>query len=163
MIERRDLIAARPEFLACLSVQGIQHRVSRGSDPSLRLPAHRYFNAVHNRIWKLGSCDTGKRFGPSLLAVFTAAVGEDDSICDNRRLRHIHVTRKPRRLQRKFLTLRDDFESGNGAVRHRSMLDRIFVLRMLRPPEWREYPARSLRVLPTCHRTPHPRRGKVYV
>src|SRR5262249_26542062 len=155
MIERRDLIATRPKFLARLSVEGIQHRVSRGSDPSLRLRAHRNFDAIHNRIWKVRSCDTGRRFGPSLFTIFTAAVRENDSIRDDGWLRHIHVTPKPRWFEHKLLTLLEHFESGNGAVGYRAVLNGVLVLRMLRPPEGRENPARSFGVLPARHRTPH--------
>src|SRR5262249_32907070 len=103
------------------------------------------------------------RFRPSLLRILTAAVGEDDTVRDDGRLGLIHVPRNPRRLERKLVALLYDFECGDGAVRHWTVLDGIFVLWMLRTPERRQNPARSLGILPAGHRSPYAGGGKVDV
>src|SRR5262245_28232512 len=127
----------------------------RSRDSALRLAAHRNFSAVNPRIWKNGIWLTGSRLYPSLFRIFSAAVSEDDSVSNDRRLGLVHVARNPGRLQCKLHAFLHDFERRNGAMRDGTVFDRVFVLGMFGTPEWSQNPARSFRVFPTCHRTPH--------
>src|SRR5262249_52338339 len=86
-----------------------------------------------------------------------------NSIGDNRRLSLIHVSRKPGRLERELPALLHHFERGNGAVHYRTMLDRIFELRMFWSPKRCQNPASSFGIFPTRHRSPHTRCSEVDV
>src|SRR5262245_34847635 len=157
MIPQRDLYAAGPHLFARLPVERIQHRVCRSRDPALRLPADRQFAAVYgiSRIRKLRSWDAGRRLHPPLFRILPTAVSEHDSIGNHWRLRHLHVTRNPRRPERKLAARLYNLERGNGAICYGTVFDGVFVLWMLRSPKRSQNPAGPGGIFPTRHGAPH--------
>ncbi len=92
--------------------------------------------------------------GIRLSGVFTAAIGEDHSIGDNRRLRLVHVARHPDWRQLGITVLGFHFERHHCAMRHRAVGNRGVEVWMRRPPERSQRPTRALEVFPTCHAAP---------
>src|SRR5262245_63454851 len=84
-----------------------------------------------------------------LVRIFSVAVCEDDSIGDHWRFRMVHVARDPCRRQVPLAILLLHLEGSDRSILHLTIFEGSFELRVLRSPEWRQYPARSaLRVFP---------------
>src|SRR5687767_1840517 len=92
MVPGRDLVAARPQLLARLTVERIDGRVSRGRYATLGI---RIEATADPRTIRLVPGDVGKR----LRRVFSRPEREHHTVGHHDLFSHVHVTREPRRVQ----------------------------------------------------------------
>ena len=93
-----DLVSTRIQFLAGEGIEGVEHGVGGGLDPQRA--------EIREAAILIG-----------LTRILAAAVRENDTIGDDRRLGLIHVARHPDRLQVKLAVVLLHFEGDDRAVR----------------------------------------------
>ena len=98
-----------------------------------------------------------------LRRVLAVAVREDDAVGDHRRIRLVHVARHPGRRELHLAALLFQLERGDRAVHDLAVLDRRLELRVLRPPERQQHPARAVGVFPRRDRAPRAGGGEVHL
>ena len=150
VVERRDLVAARPQLL---------RRCARRARTASR--------AWSARCGSPRCCTPGR---------YRRRPARRPRRCRTRRRRRwrsrpglglIHVARQPGRRQLAPCrpACSSSLNAATAPLRHLAVLDRRLELRVLRPPERHQHPARAVRVFPRRQRAPgaRPRRSDLFV
>src|SRR5262245_16729319 len=141
VVPRLDRVAARPELLAGLPVEGVQGGAARARD------------AAHRARAQSATVDGALRRVPGLVGnrlrrILAGRVREDDAVGDDRLVGEIHVARQPRRRELPAARARLQLERGDAAARRPRVLDRRLEILADRTPERREHPLRAVLRLP---------------